>query len=495
MSDSESVSYDAIIIGAGIGGLNCAAMLAIAGKRVLVVERNNFIGGRCACYQKHGFTVDYGVHAFANGIKGPLHRPITAAINAGIQISPDILRWQRIYAQIKYKNSYVTTYLPLTMTKFWNYFRSGWSLMRLKAPFRDKMAFGTVAAKLKALTPDEIATMHQMSVKDLLDRYTDSQFVHAMMAISSDSYSVVPYDRVAASDFVDVYQQATRTGNISYPIGGCGAIPKAYQTIIEQQGGTILTHEPVHRILIEDRSAGPTAVGIKLVSGREFTAPIIVGNVAWQNFYRDLLGKSYLPEALVDKIDSLVPSFSSVVTHIALDTPLIKRKFVMQSSTLKPGEIHERRRRGEFVEDVGCFMPVVSNIDPNLAPPGKQLVLAGIGTSHENAHDKTKYQELILKNVQGLADSSINLADHIEWMDVMGPLELENLFGEKGAIVGIAQQIGQVRDQRISSVTPIHNLFHCGDDSGTNLFGVGTELAALSGQKCAETILSQDKKV
>jgi phytoene dehydrogenase-like protein len=44
--------YEVIIIGAGLGGLACAAMLAQRGKRVLVLERSSRLGGRCSSYER-----------------------------------------------------------------------------------------------------------------------------------------------------------------------------------------------------------------------------------------------------------------------------------------------------------------------------------------------------------------------------------------------------------------------------------------------------------
>ena len=42
--------YDAIVVGAGLGGLTAAALLALAGQRVLVLERNPRVGGAATVY-------------------------------------------------------------------------------------------------------------------------------------------------------------------------------------------------------------------------------------------------------------------------------------------------------------------------------------------------------------------------------------------------------------------------------------------------------------
>ena len=54
--------YDAIIIGAGIAGLVCAAFLAKCGKKVLLVEQHFIPGGYCTSFKRKGFTFDAAVH-------------------------------------------------------------------------------------------------------------------------------------------------------------------------------------------------------------------------------------------------------------------------------------------------------------------------------------------------------------------------------------------------------------------------------------------------
>ena len=87
---------------------------------------------------------------------------------------------------------------------------------------------------------------------------------------------------------------------------------------------------------------------------------------------------------------------------------------------------------------------------------------------------------------------SIQVKDHVEWMDVIGPGEIESLFGEKGAVIGIASTVQQARSKRLDSRIPVKGLYHCGDDSGIDLWGVGTELAAKSGNGCAKLILYEE---
>src|SRR5438067_5108687 len=64
LKDQPRDSYDAIVIGAGIGGLICANLLAREGLRVLLVEQHYMVGGYCSTFRRKGFTFDAATHFY-----------------------------------------------------------------------------------------------------------------------------------------------------------------------------------------------------------------------------------------------------------------------------------------------------------------------------------------------------------------------------------------------------------------------------------------------
>src|SRR2546421_7369832 len=57
-------SYDAVVIGAGVGGLVCANLLARSGARVLLVEQHYMVGGYCSTFRRAGYTFDAATHFY-----------------------------------------------------------------------------------------------------------------------------------------------------------------------------------------------------------------------------------------------------------------------------------------------------------------------------------------------------------------------------------------------------------------------------------------------
>ena len=62
--------YDVIVVGGGVGGIGAAALLAKQGRKVLLLEQHDKVGGKCASHEKDGFRMPDFAHAFPRGSKG-----------------------------------------------------------------------------------------------------------------------------------------------------------------------------------------------------------------------------------------------------------------------------------------------------------------------------------------------------------------------------------------------------------------------------------------
>src|SRR5687767_8338085 len=72
VKEAKEEAYDAVVIGAGMGGLSAGCMLAKAGKKVLVVERHDRPGGLVHGFQRGKYRFDSSVHVTAGCQPGGL---------------------------------------------------------------------------------------------------------------------------------------------------------------------------------------------------------------------------------------------------------------------------------------------------------------------------------------------------------------------------------------------------------------------------------------
>src|SRR5712672_2491985 len=75
------VRYDVVVVGAGLGGLTAGAILARAGRKVLVIERSNSVGGAASSYKSGDLFVEGSLHETSDPYdpRDPKHSVLTRA--------------------------------------------------------------------------------------------------------------------------------------------------------------------------------------------------------------------------------------------------------------------------------------------------------------------------------------------------------------------------------------------------------------------------------
>ena len=107
------LKHDVIVVGAGISGLFTALMLSKEGKKVLVLEREKYVGGNARSYSVDGYQVDTGPHAITHADDGPMK----VLMEDYFDLLPSFLPYGEYY--IKTKNRLVP--FPWTVTSWVNF--------------------------------------------------------------------------------------------------------------------------------------------------------------------------------------------------------------------------------------------------------------------------------------------------------------------------------------------------------------------------------------
>ncbi|MFX1570593.1 MAG: phytoene desaturase family protein [Promethearchaeota archaeon] len=460
------LDFDVIIIGSGIGGTAIGSILASKGFKTLLLEKNDFIGGRCSTYEKEGFKLDVGVHNFGRTSRGPLGEILRMI---GMQEAIDWVLCRNPGPRWFYQG------------KFWKFPRELKEIIP-DSDFSNLMKLFRDVMKMKNFNE-----LEKTSAKSLLSQYTENNLVHTFVNILSMLYFVVPYYETSASEFVRCLSSLSRDFSMGYPKGGCISIPSAFIREIKNSGGVIQTNQSVKKIVIENNSVK----GVELENGTFISSKIIISNAGIRETVNDLVGRNYFKGDYLQEIDNLKYSISAITLKVALNKPITDFKMVTSFSLQDPEESFNLLLKGKVPEEVFLFIPIPSNYDPNLAPKGKQLIIAGTPVPVKNFE---KNRDKWIKNsLESLEKIFPDLSRNLMWYDVSTPNHIANIGGKEAAVIGLAQIINQTGKYRPLPSLPIDGLYLVGGDAGG--WGIGTELAAKSALDCSEMILARYSKL
>ena len=237
-----------------------------------------------------------------------------------------------------------------------------------------------------------------------------------------------------------------------------GAIARSYLGALERLGGKVEYDRPVESIIVEDgRVAGVQA-------GGRIDADIVISNMGLQPTARML--SDHLPAEYLDKVLKLRSSYGAVSVKYALDAEAVPYPMTLWIPDVNDAEALEKY--------VGMMYPVPSIPDPDLAPPGCQLVLAGAVLSADPR------QKELNSNVLDRIEATMRMLhpgieDHVIWKLRTDVEYTSNISGRHlGEVVGISQDYRQVGKNRTSPKMPVAGLYAVGADAGGR--GIGTEM-------------------
>jgi len=408
------MQHDAIIVGAGHNGLTAAAYLARAGKKVLVLERREIVGG-CAVTEEVDPELAPGCRVSTASYIASMLRPTIirdlrlgdyglrlVACDPGVQAAfndGDVVGWwsdenrmraelervapadvERFFAtedELKRLASYLQ---PFFLESPPNLHARG--LAKLREGFR-------MWRRFRGVTGDDVSGLIRFltgSLGEFLDRRFESDKLKRLI-LSNSLYGKHggPYQPGTAMGLLfhllsggDAEQQAWQ----GHVIGGMGAITQALRGACEDLGVEIRTSSPVREINV----ANSKAVGVTLESGDVCDAKIIVSNADPKRTFLGLVGA-----------DNLDDEFRRDVANIRMDGPAGKVNFVLAEEprvngmpadrtkpqrslftlipTLAEAEAnYNASQQGLLPERLWVDCVLASNADDTLAPEGRHML-------------------------------------------------------------------------------------------------------------------------
>ncbi|MHA1271314.1 MAG: phytoene desaturase family protein [Candidatus Helarchaeota archaeon] len=467
----ENKRPSVIIIGGGIGGTAVGAMLANGGFKIKLFEKNKLIGGRCLTYDYKGFKVDLGVHLFGVGDKGYLG---------------DVLRRIDMPGAIQWVISNNPRPVMYFQGKFEIYSRKNMSKV-VGASQEDFDLTMKFFADIVSMRKKRIKELYYTGLTDFVNTYSTNPILHTFVSMIAGQYFCTFPGETSAGEFIRCFRQVVNSKSSAYPIGGCIAIPKAYQNAIEKFGGEVFLDSPVKKIIVEDNQAK----GIELKDGSTYYSDIVISNADIQNTIFNLVGENKFPRNYVDRVDNLKYANHCLALKIALDKPITDQKLIMAIGGLnyeKLQEMSEELQKGKVPEEAGGMITVPTNYDPNLAPQGNQMIFFGTGCL--GGQSQSYYNKWGERCWESFLRMFPDAEKHVIWKKLDTPQLVESFAGEYGNIIGVAQTIDQIHERRPKHETPIEGLYIVGAEAGGH--GIGAELAANSAMELHD-ILTQLK--
>lgn len=270
------MSYDAIVIGAGMSGLAAGIRLAMFDKKVVILEKHSIPGGLNSYYQRRNFDAggirqfDVGLHALTNYIKkGEKGKPFSKLLKQ-LRLSYDDFK---LCPQTHSKISF-----PGVELKFSNDFELLNNEVNEKFPHQID-AFQTLVKKVQDFNELDLSIGYSSSRETLKTIFSDELLVE-MLLCPLLIYGSAWEDDMDFAQFVIMFKSLYFEG-FSRPEGGVRTIIALLMKKLQDAGGEIRFKAAVNEIISRDGKA----IGVN-VGGEELFAPVILSSIGYPETVR-----------------------------------------------------------------------------------------------------------------------------------------------------------------------------------------------------------------
>jgi phytoene dehydrogenase-like protein len=393
---------DVIVIGAGHNGMAAAALLAKRGQRVLVLEKNRYVGGMAGTREI--------LSGCRNDVGASLLFPLADGLAEELELARhgvELLELPIMSCSLGAPGDPLLVFYANPLRMAWNVFRTFGA--KALVGFARLVAFTRYPAKViaryaknsvprdldqllaeapNAKAREQLDLTFRGSAMDLIDRFFPDRERHrtlrAQLAFAAvQSTFKGPFTPGSAFCLIYTLSPNDAGGLMKRVRGGMGSLSEALRRGIEARGGEVRLGAPVRRILVE---AG-RAVGVELRGGEQIRARVVVSNLDKQSTLLRLAGPEFIPAETAETIRAIdhrgafvhllfklrgLPRYGPPFEHLNADP---NTRFSLGWFTT-PDELQrsfEACERGELPQHPPASLQIPTVIDPSLAPEGFHL--------------------------------------------------------------------------------------------------------------------------
>jgi len=525
---------DVVIIGAGHNALVAAAFLAKAGRRPLVLERSDRLGG-CASTSEiapgfhcpavvHTIAIDPAIVRALSLERHGLHiiRPEAAACapardGRALVLWADAARAARSIAAFSRKDAEQYPKFLTSVARISGVLRA---INNATPPSLDDPTAADLIEMLKAgrrfralgrADAYRLLRWMPMAVADLASEWFESEPLRATVAAGGVLGSFLgPWSAGSAALLLWLAAgegHPIATGWLAK--GGPGAMADALAASAREAGAEIRTGADIVRIIVSDRAAR----GVVLSNGEEIAARVVVSGLDPKRTLLDLTDPMHLAPDFVRAVQNIrsrgtlakinyavasIPRFTATSGLGETERAALSGRVRLNPDIDAIERAFDAAKYGGVAPDPWMELTIPSIADPSLAPPGQHVISAYLQYVPGRLRDMTRDAErerLGDLSTRTIASYAPGFEASVLAREVITPLDLERTYGLTGGHIFQGELaldqffvtrplLGWARYD-----TPVHGLYLCG--SGTH---PGTGVSGRSGALAAQTIVRQSKR-
>lgn len=462
-----------IIIGAGLGGLFCGALLANHGFPVTIVEQHNIPGGYATSFNRAGgkFTFDVSLHRTSiNNDTFHQLRELGILEKIDFVTLPDDMRIitqtddMRISTSIEKKAYEFSVRYPHEKEGIRNYFAEIQGLVNeldMLRKTKNRPNFPIQFPKLWNIKDKTLAAF--------VNEYVNDPGLKELLTIEWGSYGLPP-SRMSA--FYYLVGTTPLGRKIYYIKNRSQDLSDALAEKIKESGGKIIYKTSVEKITIKDNAVS----GVVTADGGQIPAEIIISNACAITTVNKMLPSKTLPQEYINKINDFRASISTFTIWLGLNREIsetIKDCRIIISSG-KGAEANYLACLDGKVEELPISITVYDNYFNSYSKPGTSTVsivtMSGYkpwkkfesdykaGNKSEYKKEKEKWTSILMQKVEEKAIPGLSsMADVIE---AATPLtNWRYTRNTEGAVYGFEQSVDNSFMSRIDNRIPIKGLY------------------------------------